>query len=240
MEDIPEESFRQFDKEYEKKQKVEFHRRMVLLAKLASLPSLKALDGKAKEQLIKEAQDAGVGGLLGRFTTRRTEDGKAERALGVDSVSDAWVAMWLTYPLARKIINALLDGKKVRLPARRREVQLDRQQLGILVAWPTKEKEWAAEDLLNSLLRSLTLAPFPYRRCPACMSGIFVPVRHQEYCSTKCRSRVYEAERKDDPQRKAAVLKNMERYRRKLKNKKQAKEKRPVVTLRGTSQGKHG
>lgn len=102
-----------------------------------------------------------------------------------------WLAIWDVHPFAYELVNQLLnDGQKVDVRNLRERVYLLRpvaiqeyQGRGVVIMFdPT---EMALDGLFGYLWRTITLCPFPFRRCPVC-NGVFVPVKKQKFCVKAC------------------------------------------------------
>jgi len=242
-------SLREEDKRVDEKLRRDFRLQLRLLARLASLPSLKRLSREEKQSLVEEAKQAGINnGLFDKFATFLTKDGKAEKAWGERLAPTAWNVIWETYPWARRLINGLLDGKTVRPPSLRQNTELVLDRLALGIPWARPARKYSPfEGLIDNLVQSLKVAPFPYHRCPWCKTTVFLwntgrRGRPREYCSPACKSHANEAARKGTRGEYIRNLVATKRARKKARAKAEERAKKqasaPVVTIRGTLTGK--
>jgi hypothetical protein len=96
--------------------------------------------------------------------------------------------------MAREIIFPLLEGQTATLPSMRVPVRYVRvgPSATLLQTAVAEGKDVLLFELQDLFPRG---AELPFRRCPACLK-IFVPVRHQRYCTPQCTGRSIEQNRK--------------------------------------------
>jgi len=139
------------------------------LARLVSLAALYALPEEERARLITDAHRAGF---------RCGES--------VDSL--LWGIFQHTHAIASPLMRSLLVGKETSLrPLGERERTRLLLNPKTDLVMETRESEYLAEEMLLtlwSLLRTYQ-APFPFRRCPHCKTGVFFCFGARKYCSRR-------------------------------------------------------
>lgn len=119
---------------------------------------------------------------------------RPKRAIQTDR---AWIYQGLkvVHDAARKVIVPVLDGEEVpepRVNPPQRHIRLSPEGTLTQVSSGAGGPDVLTFELLLLLH---TAGPFPFRRCPVCQT-IFVPVRHQKYCTHACTVKGVEMARK--------------------------------------------
>ena len=150
------------------------------LARLVSVASLDALPEEERARFLTVARRAG-------FTCGDS----------VDSL--LWVILQHTHEIASPLMRSLLDGKETSLqPLGERE----RRRLKLIPktgrVMETNGSEYFDEEMLLILwsLLGTYQAPFPFRRCPHCKTGVFFCFGTRKYCSPQCTSKAHEDARR--------------------------------------------
>jgi len=102
-----------------------------------------------------------------------------------------WLALWNVYPFAYQFINELVDRGQTSLRNFREKVfrPIAVQQHGRATAVIYDPAELALDGLHDSLWKTITLHPFPFRRCPTCKKIFVMAVKKQKFCEKKCANR---------------------------------------------------
>lgn len=222
-------------------------------ARLVSVPTLDGLPEEERRRLLDDYCKLclGVGHaavqaapVSERMKQRQFDALTRQPGLGFGVQRDyAWVEkglMKLHHTAREFLVRMVTEHEWIEEP----QVNLPRRRLRVSPADALTQTVVASgPDVLTSelLLLLRTTDSFPFRRCPVCET-VFVPVRHQKYCSPRCTSQANEAARKGTRLEYQREYMAKKRARAKVRAKAEERARKrvltPVVKLRGTLAGK--
>jgi hypothetical protein len=176
-----------------------------LLAQLANASRLSDLEHWQKEKLVSDVQNldsfgrsilqSGVGKKAAKQMSDRLKLAVKDKSFvsswrGRD-IPYHWLAIWDVHPFAHQMINALVDNGEIDVQNLKDKLYLFRpvsvqhdQRGGVAVKYDVAEM--ALYGLFGALWQTITLYPFPFRRCPTCRQ-IFIPLlKKQKFCAKAC------------------------------------------------------
>jgi hypothetical protein len=179
-------------------------------------PSYDEIDERSKAQLMSMLRR--LPGYIHDSDPWRTANAfRASRGLGPLPTEwrDAWTVDRLLSTAWREVwtvLNNLLEGRGASLRYLTLFVHL---QNGVLHV-STMDRQPAFSRLLAGFYDTLRIKPFPFGRCPNCRA-VFVRVRRQRYCSSRCASQSLEAARKGKRREYMRELMRRKRERERVK-----------------------
>lgn len=175
-------------------------------ARLASLPTLDALPKDAREQLRDDYRDlcfsvahaeASVDPLPERIRQKARQHLYEHRPRHTPKGDTSWVEPGLVkaHSIARDVIGGLVRWQEVEAPPMHFPASSYRLSPAGSLIQATGPKTGSEALLFELFLLLHTMDPIPFKLCPVC-EKVFVPVRHQKYCTHACTVKGVELARK--------------------------------------------